>query len=401
LIFVVIICFNAFTWKFSFHNTVDKEKPEMEKITDLTNIPADPYVYCRKYKEETGKKIIGYTCSYTPEEMIYAAGALPFRLFGANEGIHLADANLQSYCCSLVRGILEEALSGRLDFLDGAVFPHTCDSFQRLSDIWRINIAHQFHVDLVLPVKLNTESARQYMMDVLEKFKKDLERALGVKITDAMLSDAIKTYNQIRALMMRLYALRAKNPEIISGRDFHSIIKAAMIMDRKLFLKALGEIAARMERASDQKIISGNKRLVLAGSVCSHPDIYDIIENAGGVVVGDDLCTGSRYFEGVLDEKTSPMEAIANRYLDRPICPAKHNGLMDRGENIVRMVRESKADGVVFLLLKFCDPHAFDYPYIKEMLDRENIPCMLLDMEEQLPSEGQLQTRFETFVQIL
>ena len=65
------------------------------------------------------------------------------------------------------------------------------------------------------------------------------------------------------------------------------------------------------------------------------------------------------------------------------------------------MVRESKADGVVFLLLKFCDPHAFDYPYIKEMLDKENIPCMLLDMEEQLPSEGQLQTRFETFVQIL
>jgi len=373
----------------------------MEEIKEIINITADPHAYCRKYKEETGKKIIGYTCSYTPEEMICAAGALPFRLFGANEGIHLADANLQSYCCSLVRGILEEGLSGRLDFLDGVVFPHTCDSFQRLSDIWRINIAHPFHLDLVLPVKLNTASARQYMIDVLEKFKKDLESALNVKITDAMLSDAIKTYNQIRALMRQFYAIRARRPEIISGRDFHSIIKAAMIMDRNLFLKMLEEIVAQMEKASSSKIISGDKRLVLAGSVCSHPDIYDIIENAGGVVVADDLCTGSRYFEGVLNEKTSPMEAIANRYLDRPICPAKHNGLMDRGENIVRMVRESNADGVVFLLLKFCDPHAFDYPYIKEMLDRENIPCMLLDMEEQLPSEGQLQTRFETFVQIL
>ena len=60
---------------------------------------------------------------------------------------------------------------------------------------------------------------------------------------------------------------------------------------------------------------------------------------------------------------------------------------MDRGENIVRMVKESKADGVVFLLLKFCDPHAFDYPYIKEMLDKENIPCMLLDMEAELPPQ--------------
>lgn len=373
----------------------------MEQITEIKNISADPYAYCRKYKEETGKKIVGYTCSYTPEEIIYASGALPFRLFGTNEGIHLADANLQSYCCSLVRGILEEGLSGRLNFLDGAVFPHTCDSFQRLSDIWRINIAHQFHIDLVLPVKLNTAGARQYMIDILEKFKKDLEHALGVKIKDAMLSDTIKTYNQIRALMRQIYAIRARKPEIISGRDFHSIIKAAMIMDRNLFLKMLEEIVAQMEKASSAKIISGDKRLVLAGSVCSHPDIYDIIEKAGGVVVWDDLCTGSRYFEGVMDEKASPLVAIAKRYLDRAICPAKHAGLTDRGENIVRMVRDSQADGVVFLLLKFCDPHAFDYPYIKEMLDKENIPCMLLDMEEQLPAEGQLQTRFETFVQIL
>ena len=373
----------------------------MDKFTEFKNIVTDPYAYCRKYKEETGKKIVGYTCSYTPEEIIYAAGALPFRLFGTDEGIHRADMHLQSYCCSLVRGILEEGLSGRLDFLDGAVFPHTCDSIQRLSDIWRLNVTPQFHIDLVLPVKLNTTSARQYLIDILEKFKKDLERALGVKITDATLSDAIKTYNQIRALMMQLYAIRAQRPEIMSGRDFHSIIKAAMIMDRQLLLKKLGEIVVQMQNAPGSKIPPGTKKLVLTGSICSHPDIHDIIENAQGVVVWDDLCTGSRYFEGVLDEKAPPLEAIAQRYLDRAICPAKHVGLTDRGESLVQMVRKHQADGVVFLLLKFCDPHAFDYPYIKEMLDSENIPCMLLDMEEQLPAGGQLQTRFETFIQIL
>lgn len=373
----------------------------MDKFTEFKNIVTDPYAYCRKYKEETGKKIVGYTCSYTPEEIIYAAGALPFRLFGTDEGIHRADMHLQSYCCSLVRGILEEGLSGRLDFLDGAVFPHTCDSIQRLSDIWRLNVTPQFHIDLVLPVKLNTTSARQYLIDILEKFKKDLERALGVKITDATLSDAIKTYNQIRALMMQLYAIRAQRPEIMSGRDFHSIIKAAMIMDRQLLLKKLGEIVAQMQNAPGSKIPPGTKKLVLTGSICSHPDIYDIIENAQGVVVWDDLCTGSRYFEGVLDEKAPPLETIAQRYLDRAICPAKHVGLTDRGESLVQMVQKHQADGVVFLLLKFCDPHAFDYPYIKEMLDSENIPCMLLDMEEQLPAGGQLQTRFETFIQIL
>lgn len=373
----------------------------MEKFTEFKNIATDPYAYCRKHKKETGKNIVGYTCSYTPEEIIWAAGALPLRLFGTDEGIHRADMHLQSYCCSLVRGILEEGLSGRLDFLAGAVFPHTCDSIQRLSDIWRLNVTPQFHIDLVLPVKLNTTSARQYLIDILEKFKKDLERALGVKITDTMLSDAIKTYNQIRALMVRLYTLRAQRPEIISGHDFHSIIKATMIMDRQLLLKKLAQIVAQVEKEPAGKTKPGIKKIVLTGSICSHPDIYDIIENAHGVVVWDDLCTGSRYFEGILDEKAPPLAAIAQRYLDRSICPAKHVGLTDRGESLVQMVREHQADGVVFLLLKFCDPHAFDYPYIKEMLDRENIPCMLLDMEEQLPAGGQLQTRFETFIQIL
>ncbi len=373
----------------------------MEKFTEFKNIVTDPYAYCRKYKEETGKNIVGFTCSYTPEEIIYAAGALPFRLFGTDEGIHRADIHLQSYCCSLVRGILEEGLSGRLDLLDGVVFPHTCDSFQRLSDIWRLNIPKQFHIDLVLPVKLNTASARQYLIDILEKFKKDLESTLGVTITDAALADAIKVYNQIRTLMIKLYTLRAQRPEILSGSDFHSIIKAAMVMDRQLFLKTLPQIASQLENVPAAKIKAGTKKLVLTGSICNHPDIYNIIENAGGVGVWDDLCTGSRYFEGVLDEKAPPLEAIAQRYLDRDICPAKHAGLAERGESLVQMVRKQTADGVIFMLLKFCDPHAFDYPYIKEMLDRENIPFMLLDMEEQLPAGGQLQTRFETFIQIL
>jgi benzoyl-CoA reductase/2-hydroxyglutaryl-CoA dehydratase subunit BcrC/BadD/HgdB len=300
-----------------------------------------------------------------------------------------------------VRGILEEALSHRLDFIDGVIFPHTCDSFQRLSDIWRLNITQQFHLDIVLPVKLDTPSAKQYFIDVLEKFKKDLGKVLGINITDAMLTSAVKTYNQIRKLMTRLYEIRSQRPGVISGRDFHSIIKAAMTMERDNFVKSLAKIVAELEKAKNGKLKPSTKKIVLAGSVCSHPDIYDIVEAAGGVVVWDDLCTGSRYFEGIIDEKTPPLVAIADRYVNRIVCPAKHAGLTNRGENLVRIVREHQADGVVFLLLKFCDPHAFDYPYIKEMLEAENIPCMLLDIEEQLPTGGQLQTRLETFIQIL
>lgn len=381
------------------HFTV--EGHAMDKIAVLREIVDNPYPYLKKLKEKDNRKMIGYVCSYAPEEIIYAADALPVRLFGSDAGIHRADLHLQSYCCSLVRGILEEALAGRLDLLDGMVFPHTCDTIQRLSDVWRINLPGSFHVDVVLPVKLGSESSRQYLLDVLKKFRKDLEKALSRKIPDDALRRSIATYNAIRRAMNRLYALRRGHLRLLRGKDYHTIVLASMLMDREKFLELLEQIIADMEKIKPVKNGSGARRLVLAGGVCSHPDLYDAIEEAGGVVIADDLCTGSRYFEGIIDERVDPLAGIANRYFERSVCPAKHSGLTERGEKLVALVKDEQAEGVIFPLLKFCDPHAFDYPYIKEMLDREKIPSLLLEMEDQTQAGGQLQTRLETFIQIL
>jgi len=73
-------------------------------LTEFHDALRDPAAYGKRLKEEGGRKVVGYFCSYTPEEMIYAAGAHPFRLFSTGDSIHLADAHFQSYCCSLVRG---------------------------------------------------------------------------------------------------------------------------------------------------------------------------------------------------------------------------------------------------------------------------------------------------------
>ena len=372
----------------------------MRERDEFYEILKDPVSYGRKMKEQ-GRKIVGYFCSYTPEEIIYAAGAHPFRIFAGGGNIHFADAHFQSYCCSLVRGALEGALAGNLDSLDGAVFPHTCDSIQRLSDIWRMNVKGPFHVDVVLPVKLDTESARAYMIDVLKKFRNDLASHLRVEITDDKLKNAIRIFNTIRGSLKRLYELKAENPGIISGSDLYAVVKASMIMDRDHIFEILPAVIEEVEKKKENATSSAGKRIVLAGGICNHPDIYRIIEEAGGVVVWDDFCTGSRYFEESVKENADPIAAIAGRYIERPVCPAKHAGIFTRGENLLRIVKEKDASGVVFFFLKFCDPHAFDYPYMKEFLDREGIPSMMLEVEDQLPSEGQLRTRFETFVDML
>ncbi len=373
----------------------------MQAINELYDVVGDPLTYARRLKEQTGKKIIGYMCTYAPEEIIQAAGAHPLRLFGSNKNIFLADGHLQAYCCSLVRGVLEDALAGDLNFLDGMIFPHTCDTIQRLSDIWRLNISFGFHLDVVLPVKLNTKSARDYMIDVQNLFRNDLEKALQVRITDDSIKKSISLFNEIRSGLEKVYELKNINPEVISGKDLSVLVRAAMIMERNDYLKILQNVIAELEKKSGAAKAPGAKRLVLAGGICSQPDIYSVIEDAGGVVVGDDLCTGSRYFAGIINAEGDPIAAIAERYVQRPVCPAKHMDKNARAENLIKIAKDGKAAGVIFLLLKFCDPHAFDYPDLKEALARASIPSLLLEVEDQPQAQGQLKTRIEAFLETI
>ncbi len=370
----------------------------MNPLNEFQTAAKDPHGYARSMRS-SGKKVLGYFCSYTPEEVIHAAGILPVRLFGAKEDTSLADKHLQAYCCSLVRGALADAMSGKLDYLDGAVFPHTCDSIQRLSDIWRLNTHFQFFADVVLPVKLTTESARQYLEDVLRKFRHDLEEGFSRTVTDEALGASLQTYNGIRQGLKDLYELHAKNPAVLSGSALNAVMRGAMVMDRSVAAQKLRALVSELQAKPAEA--GTNKRVMLVGSLCDHPDIYDLIESAGADVVWDDLCTGSRYFEGIIEEGGDPVASLARRYFERIICPAKHASVRGRGENLVSAVRAHAVQGVIFLQLKFCDPHSFDYPYLKETLDAQGIPNMLLEIEAQLPPVGQLATRFETFIQML
>ncbi|MDI9570043.1 MAG: 2-hydroxyacyl-CoA dehydratase family protein [Pseudomonadota bacterium] len=394
-----------------------------EAIRYMRGITEAPLPYGRRLQEETGGKVVGYVCSYVPEEIIVAAGAHPLRLFGPTGSWERVDAHLQSYCCSVVRGVLDTGLKGEGDFLAGMVFPHTCDSIQRLSDLWRMNVAHGFHLDLVLPVKLHTASAREYYLDVLRRFRSELGERLGVAIGDDALREAHETLRGIRRLLGEIYELRSHAPALLPGDDLLSVVKAVMILDRR----EAGELLRRVvnglkgqRAAAEEAPPPGRssppggreaKRLILAGGLCNHPRLHGLIEAAGGAVVWDDMCSGTRYFHApdaatAEDDspgagKGDPLAAIAARYLNRDVCPAKHRGLTNRAEALLSQIRERRARGVIFPHLKFCDPHAFDYPYLKNALERENIPHLLLEIDEPQPAEGQIGARLEAFLEML
>lgn len=370
----------------------------MKELTPFYEAAENPAATSMKIKAKD-KKIIGYLCSYAPEELIFAAGCHPMRLFSSKADIQEADNHLQAYCCSLVRGILEDGLAGTLSYLDGTVFPHTCDSIQRLSDIWRMNMDFSFFADAIMPAKLTTQASRTYMKRVLEKLKTDLENWTGNTITDDDLRSSVSLFNRIRNALARIYDLKARQPGIMTGKDMFTVIKASMVMERQTLAGHLETLENALKTADSPE--TAPKRLILSGSVCDMPDLYTLIEDAGGAVVGDDLCSGQRWFEGGIPEDVPPMEGLTARYTDRVICPAKHSGPDARGKALIDLVREKKADGVVFTLLKFCDPHAFDYPYLKGELEREGIRHLHLEMDDSQDSAGQTATRLETFIHMI
>ncbi|NOZ12180.1 MAG: 2-hydroxyacyl-CoA dehydratase [Acidobacteria bacterium] len=372
-----------------------------EIIEKFRTAARDPFHCVRSLKKEKHCPVVGYTCTYFPEEIVLAAEAHPLRLFGESGMVLKADAHIQAYGCSLARSVFEDALSGQLDFLDVMAFPHSCDTMQRLSDIWRLNIKNTVHLDLLFPVHLKSEAAGDYLKAVLERFKKELEQALQTEISGSALSGAISLTNRIRSALHSLYRIRAAAPERISGSDLNRVVRGCMILDRSTAADLLETLADELGSVNFPAGKQPVKRLLLSGGACLHPDIHDIIEQQGGAVVWDDLCTGNRYFDTPVPDGPSPVSAIAERFLDRAVCPAKHSGIDRRGKELSELVSKYEINGVIFLLLKFCDPHGFDYPDLKATLEEAGVPSLFLEVESGKPVDGPTRTRVETFLQIL
>lgn len=341
------------------------------------------------------RRAMGYICTYSPEEIIHAAGFTPVRLRTGPELPTQAEAHLQSFTCALCRSTLHQALRGDLAFLSGLVFPHTCDTLQVLADVWRENFPNLFVDTVVQPLNLDSPNARPYLVAELQRFRQSLAEFSGQPISGDALRASIQLHNKTRRLLSQLDDQRSR----LTARGFCAAVEASMVMPKEQLNLLVAELVELLgEEAPRQK----GPRLILVGPVLDDPTVLDTIDDLGACVVGDDLCTGSRYFDQPVaeTEEGSPIEALADHYLKRWPCPTKHCLHFQRGEHLLELVEERKADGLVFTLQKFCDPHAFDYAIVKETLDAAGVPHLLLELEH-TPAVGQLRTRLEAFLEML
>ncbi|MBN1658408.1 MAG: 2-hydroxyacyl-CoA dehydratase [Anaerolineae bacterium] len=363
----------------------------LKSLTDAARAPLDEWP--ARYPD---RRAVGYLCSYVPEEMIHAAGLVPVRVRGNAEPLRQVDAHLQSFTCALCRSTLDQLLAGKLAFMAGTVFAHTCDALQAQADLWRINAAHDHRVTVVMqPAHLGTPAARPYLVAELARFRDRLGEWAGQPVDDEALHASIVLYDETRRLVQSLGSLRGR----LSAAEAFAVLDAAHVVPRELFNPMLVELLSRLEDAPERQAGRG-AGLFLTGALLDEPRLLDVIDDLGAAVVGDDLCTGSRHFFGQVGADGEPLSALAEYYLTRPPCPAKYHPVHDPARHVVEQARAVQAGGVVFVVEKFCEPHAFDYALSIPALDEARLPHLMLEME-QTPSLEALRTRLEAFVEML
>ena len=372
----------------------------LEQLTKPAETLTNPAI--ERWKEKGGK-VIGYYCTYVPEEVIHAAGMLPYRMRATGStGTELGDVYSSHLSCSFVRHSLDQAMRGEYNFLDGLVALFSCDHIRRLFDVWRhgkIEFPYSPFYLHFLSVPFKTDDmAVEWMAHEILGFKRSLEDHFQVTITDDALRQSIKTYNERRNLLKRLYDLRKKEAPPITGAEVLSTIIAstAMPMDEfnQLMKKLLDEVGGR-DGTSDYRA-----RLMLVGGELEDPGYVKFIEDLGGLVVTDFQCFGVRDFWDSVDESSEPIPALAKRYIERISCPR----MIDhprRDSFIKDMVKEFKVDGIIVQRLKYCDCWGCEGAMIEWEAKKAGIPCMVLEREYLMIAVGQLRTRVQAFLETI
>jgi bcr-type benzoyl-CoA reductase subunit C len=353
-----------------------------------------------EYKR-SGKKIFGWLCTYVPEEIIHAAGALPVRITGYSEEIELEDGNayLSVNNCSFSRSCLQLGLKGGYEFLDGVIAASTCDGARRLFDIWLYYIKTPFHHMITVPRKY-TEAAHELYYQQILQFKQHLEEFLGITIAGDELIKSINLYNESRVLLKKLYELRKMEKPPITGAETMEVLDASFRMPKEIFNKYLSGLLDEVSKSDNA--YDSRARVMVAGSVMANPEFLKCIESQGALVVTDELCTSTRYWSDpvVLNKDEPPLKSLSRRYLNNFPC-ARMVPSNERFQRILDLVHDFKVDGVISQVIRYCVPYAHDVPMLRERLNKIGVPMLALDVEYGTSGSGQIQTRVQAFLEML
>jgi bzd-type benzoyl-CoA reductase N subunit len=324
-----------------------------------------------------GAKVLGYLCCFAPMEIMSAAGLMPFRIMG-RPGDEVVQANslVESMGCPYVRNCFEQALLGNLDFTEGLVISHSCDMVQRVYGPWKSSQKPAYSYLFNAPHKASPWSIQFFERELL-LFKESLEKFTGSPVSDEAILQEIQVSNENRALVRELYDLRSRDAAL-TGVEMQRLLVVGMSVPAREFNGLLKEVRAEVQARPRQA--SDAPRILVWGSIIDHPKLYQIIEDAGGSVVGDDNCIGTRCYFNPIDTTEGVWRGLTKAYFEDFQCPRTDRGPgMARFDYVLDLVARYRVQGVVCYTYSFCDPHQLDYPDLRDLLESRGIPTLAIN----------------------
>jgi benzoyl-CoA reductase subunit C len=354
--------------------------------------------YAQAWKERTGGKVLGYFCTYVPEEILHAAGVLPVRILGSHEPQDVTEPHIFGMYCPFCRDCLAQGLKGRYDYLDGIMIAQSCLHIRQAYTSWEKHRPTEFSYYLCMPNHVQSPRALPYLTEELVQFRAAVEEWTGKTITDEALDEAIEVYNENRRLMHAVYETRkAPNPPL-TGEEAMEMVIASQMTDKAEHNQELKRILGELPGRTNGR--DTGVRLMIIGSEDDDTEFMNMVESCGATFVVDEHCTGTRYFWNEVEPRDNRLEAIAARYIDRVPCPSKDWVERTRTEHILQLAEDWSVDGAIVMQQKFCDPHELDTPAIRKALEDKGIKTLFLEFDVTVPI-GQFKVRVEAFLEML
>lgn len=370
---------------------------------------------CADALRDEGKKVIGYLSVQVPLEIITALDMVPYRITGdIREPITEADRGLPAAFCPYMRSVLDASLKGRLNFLDGLAMNHPCDAQEKTVRVMSSLTKFPFTYFIDMPSTVHQYSV-DYFAQQIADFKCSLEKFAGRSLTEAKLKQAIDAHNTQRALMRELYAFKKLEPPMISGSQTLEVVLAVQSLPVAEGNALLKEVIEEV-KSGQAGGLKRKARVLVWGSVVDDVSYMDALEACGTNVVIDDLDEGMRAYCTDVDsgEKLPPFVQLATRYLtgvpaartfvDAGDGAGKKDNIRDlqaRYGYLGEYIEEYGVEGVILLLVRYCDPHGYELVDIMDYLKHLDMPHIYIEHNYSIGALAQIRTRVEAFSEIL
>jgi benzoyl-CoA reductase subunit C len=348
-----------------------------------------------------GRKAIGYMPVYVPRELIHAAGMLPVGILGGGDSLEViqGDAYYQSYICRIPRSTIELGLTGRLDCLDGMLFPSICDVIRNLSGMWKILFKDKYVKYVDVPQNYQDSVGGAFYIQEMETVRDDLGRLRGTPISDAELNASIRVYNDNRAAIRELYAYRAAKPWQAPTSEVYLLLRAGMVLPPEEHTTLVREYIAATDAVARPK--RDNARVVINGSFCEQPPLALIksIEMSGCYIVDDDFMLVTRWLLDEVPADADPLDELSKAFLHRSASTAAkyETTREEKGVFLMKQVKAGAAEGVIFAAPSFCDPALLERPMLQDVLGKRGIPYTAFKYAENTGQMAPIREQAGTF----